>query len=105
MLLGMYTIIALAFVSFFLSSNPMPIESHTDAIRLQSLYIPTRQYQRSPFLILSFRARARRSPWILKQPCLWRAHLYIFTIEIFLYLNPLSLPLRYIPLRHADPVR
>ena len=91
MLLGMYTIIALAFVSLFLFFNPktysMPIGSYTNAInkvcisrRPKNKGFQSRCFLSGLGLVVALEC--------LSNQCLWRAFLYIFTIEmIILYLD------------------
>ena len=87
MLLGMYTIIALAFVSLFLVSNPtthfMPIGSCTNAINKVciSRRPKIKEHQSQCFLSELRLAIAIES---LSNQCLWHAFLYIFTIKMII---------------------
>ena len=107
MLLGMYTIIALAFVSLFLFLNPelhsMPIRSYTNTITKVCISRPTTI---KGFRLWRFLSRLGLAITLecLSNQCLWRAFLYIFTIEIIiLYPKSLSFQLQHIPLQHAVP--
>ncbi len=88
MLLGMYTIIALAFVSLFLFFNPrthfMPIGSYTNAINKVCISRrPKNKGFQSRFFLSGLGLVV--APECLSNECLWRAFLYIFLIEMIIF--------------------
>ena len=107
MLLGMYTIIALAFVSFFLVSNPtthfLPIGSYTNPVN--KVRISRRpKIKEHQFQCFLSELRLAIAIECLSNQGLWHAFLYILTVKtIILYFSPLSIRIQYIPPQHTLP--
>ena len=107
MLLGMYTIIALAFVSLFLFFNPRPQIYQSHHILTPST-IKVCISRRGSTKGVQFRCFPSGLGLAVAHECssdqrFWCA-LYIYMLEIIiLYLNRLSIPLQRTPLRHTIP--